>query len=72
MNSLPRAVTGWRPAAVTQRTIRAANDNSGRRVIVKLKPPLDITTAEIEVFGALLAELEAATANDNIASGGAA
>ncbi|MGN6365899.1 hypothetical protein [Asticcacaulis taihuensis] len=54
-----------RPPAGFKRSIRAANENGGRRVIVELKPPPTITTAEIEVFGALLADLELVAANDN-------
>lgn len=67
MTSLSNDVGGWRDTAAKQRPIRAANDNGGRKITIKLKPPSNITVAEIEVFGALLAQLEAAAANDNVA-----
>jgi hypothetical protein len=50
-------------------SIRAANDNAGRRITATIKPLPTITVAEIEVFGALLAEIESAAANDNNRAG---
>lgn len=47
------------------KALAAANDNGGRRVIVRLAAPSAITTAEVEVFGAILSDLEALAANDN-------
>ena len=52
--------------------MRAANDNVGRRVIVRLTLPDLVTTAEIEVFGTLLDGLELTAANDNTDLGDAA
>lgn len=43
----------------------AANDNGGRRVVVRIIAPSAITAAEIEVFGAILMEMEASAANEN-------
>ena len=64
--------TGRLGLAGKERSIRATNDNGGRMVVVKLKAPPAITIAEIEVFGTFLAELEAASANDNYPTGDAA
>lgn len=48
-------------------SISPVNDNgSGRRVTVRLAPPASITTAEIEVFSLLLADMASVVAaNDN-------
>lgn len=55
------------PRLTRPATITPANDNgSGRRVTVRLAPPTLITTAEIEVFSLLLAEMASVVAaNDN-------
>jgi hypothetical protein len=60
-------------ARASRRIIRAANDNAGgRRIVLQFEPSPAVAVAEVEVFGALLAELQETAANDNFLSGGAA
>jgi hypothetical protein len=59
--------TNLRPAIAGRgKAVRAANNNGGRRVTVRLPLAPTISISEIEVVGALLAQLEAAAANDNL------
>lgn len=54
-------------ATIKRRVVRAANSNGDRRLTVRLSPEPTISVAEIEVFGALLAQIEGEAANDNAA-----
>lgn len=55
------------PPPTRSASMTPANDNGrGRRVTVQLALPTSITTAEVEVFSLLLAEMEPlVAANDN-------
>lgn len=65
---MPASISPGRQNQEHVRVIRAANDNpGGRRVRVRLRPPRRPCIAEIEVFGAFLAEIEAM--NDNVSVG---
>ena len=67
MFDLKAGATRAQPVVTARnKTIRAANNNGDRRITVRLSPVRTISIAEIEVFGALLAELEITAANDNV------
>lgn len=58
------------PSRARPTSITPANDNgSGRRITVQLALPTSITTAEVEVFSLLLADMTSVVAaNDNSAA----
>jgi hypothetical protein len=64
-NPLARTNHPQRAAAAGHGTILSANTENGRRVTVRLSPSPTISIAEIEVLGALLAQLETIAVNDN-------
>lgn len=71
MEHLSKVAGSRRPSAGHLTFTHAANDNKGRCILVRIAPPPTITVAEIEVFGALLADFDTPPVNDNFRSGDA-